>query len=725
MELLSKARTIHIADSTLELARNQHGIVEIRGEDPFALQRGIGFAHAHDRMMQLFITRILAQGRVCEFLFDTVESFALDVLIRKLGFYQDIQEDRTNLAPETLRWIEAYCEGINAYLEHYGTPLICKLLKIKSHHWTVLDVMAVTKFHLYFGLTQIQERVERFIIQAIHDDVSVEKLKQIFTPHLDTLDSKLISTIKKAHLERPYLDEQMEFMPGMSNNWAIAASKSASGSALLCNDPHLQINRLPPLWYEIVGHIGEEKRFGVTSPGFPGIIIGRSTHLSVGVTYGMMDMIDFFIEEVSDEQCRREEGTDHVTIREEVIQRKKDGEARLYFFESHAGVIERQQMHHQRLEEGLYFALNWSAKKNGVSPTLNAVAQLWTCQTVKEAQKVVAEMTFSFNWVLADSGGNIGYQQSGRLPVRKYSGLYPLPAYEKEALWNGFVPAQELVSEYNPERGFVASANDDKNQPGKPLSISVPYASYRFDRIDSVLSEKRKFTVADMKALQTDLYSQQAALFMEQIKHLIPDTPEGKILKAWDLRYEVSSKGATLFEAFYQDLLLDVFGKIFGRAVWESIVKCHSLLVFTHGHFDRILLTGDESWFGEKGKEARLASVLEKSLSKFSQKVPTWGEWNQFYMDHMLFEGKLPKSFGKGPYSVPGGRATIPALILFQEHERKIAAGASYRFITDMGKCEADTALCGGVTEGRFSKYYGSDLDLWLNFTYKTVNFGA
>ncbi|MCC5831784.1 MAG: penicillin acylase family protein [Chlamydiales bacterium] len=721
MELFSKVRTYHIGDRIVEIGRNSHGVVEIRSQDPVSIQCGIGYAHAHDRLMQLIILHTLAQGRICEFFIDSQEAFAFDVLIRKLGFRNDIENDLSNLSGETVQWIEAYCEGINSYVERHGSPLICKLLKIKLHPWKVSDVMLIVKLHMYLGLAQIQERTERFIIQAVHDGVSVEKLKELFRPHLETLDSKLIALIKECRLDRPYLDEQMEFMPGMSNNWALAPSKTSTGSAFLCDDPHLQINRLPSIWYEVATYVGEEKHFGATSPGFPGIVIGRSNNLSVGVTYGMMDTIDFFIEKVHEGQVMRPEGSMRAKAREEVIQRKKEGEARLYFYESDAGVIERQFAQHKRIEEGYYLALNWSGKIKGASPTLNAMSKLWRCSSVQEAQKVLREATFSFNWVLADHEGNIGFQQSGRLPNRNHSGLHPLPAWVKGALWEGFVPAEKLTSEYNPERGFVASANDDKNSPDGPLSINLPYASYRYDRIYQTLSRNKKFTIEGMKALQSDLYSLQAELFTEQIRSLIPETPLGKILKEWDFRYDKESKGAVLFEAFYLDLILEVFGKVFGMKTWDNIVRRHSLLVFIHGHFDRILLTGDESWFGEEGKERLFRRLLEKNLDRFSSELPSWGKKNQLILDHMLFEGKFSKIFGKGPYPAEGGRASVCAYIPFREHKRRIAAGASYRFIADMGTEEAFTVLCGGPTEGRFSKYYVSDLPMWLNFEYKKL----
>lgn len=719
MKLLAK--TIQIGASHIEIGRDESGVPLIIGDDPLAIQRGIGYVHAKDRLMQLIITRIVAEGRLCECLLDNDDTFSFDHLMRKLGFRSKVEKDLINLTHGAREWAQAYCEGISNYIEKNGYPFVCKMLKIKPEPWTIADTMMVLKLQMYIGLAQTQERSERFIIQAIHDGVSIEKLKILFHPFLDELDSDLISLIRKVPLEIPYLDEEMVFMPGMSNNWALSPSKSSTGSALLCNDPHLQISRLPAIWYEVMTQTGDEKRYGVTAPGVPGMVIGRSNHLSIGITYGMMDVIDFFIEGVEEESVKRPHGKGSLEKRIEIVKRKNESEELLYFYESDSGVLERRDATEERIEDGCYFSFAWATQKRGVAPSINAMEQLWKSQNVQEGQAVLREIGFSFNWVLADSQGNIGYQQSGSLPIRKHSGLYPVAAWEEGNLWNGFLPSEKLASEYNPKRGYVVSANDDKHRSSGQVAINLPMSPYRYERICSLLSQNRTFSLEEMKALQSELYSIQAATFMEFLSPLLPDTPVGKLWREWDCCYDVNSKGATLFEDFYQTLILDVFGKVFGAKGWEEVVKQHSLLVFLHGHFDRILLAGEESWFGKEGREACFRRILQITLEHFQGVIPPWGEKNQFRMHHLLFEGKLTKYFGKGPYPLVGSRSTVSASYLFQEHKRGIAAGASYRFACDMGEEGIHSALCGGVTEGRFSPYYISDLPLWLNFKYKRL----
>lgn len=716
MKISSKESAVSIGESTVLMHRTEEGVIHIQGDDPISLQRGLGFAHAQDRLMQMVLTRILAEGKITQSLFDSDEAFAFDLLIRKLGFQNSVKEDLGNLTPEAKQWCGAYCEGVNSYIEKYGAPLIFKFLKLKPRPWKIEDTMLLINMHLYLGLAQLQERIERFIIQAIHDGVNVEKVRQLFSPALDQLDETTIDYIRKIHLERPYLDVQMQFEPGFSNNWAIAGWKSATGSPLTAFDPHLQVNRLPSIWYEIILQNGENFQMGITIPGFPGLVMGRNRNLSASFTYGMMDTVDFFIEEIN--------ASSSLSMRTEIFHRKKRGDVALHFFETDTGVIERGDYLSDSLEGGLYLSLAYSGRKRGASPNLNALVNLWSLDNVEEAGKCVREVTLACNWVLADRSGGIAYQQSGRLPKRSHSGLYPLVAWEKENHWKGFVESSELSCDYRPERGFVASANDNKNQEGKPLSISVPFASYRYDRICNFLSQEKQFTLEEMKHLQTDLYSIQAELFLDQLRELIPDTPVGDVLKSWDCRYTKDSKGATLFEAFYFDILQEVFGKVFGERAWNQLATRHSLLVFTHGHFDRVLLSDDERWFEKEGKKHCFRRQLEKTLGRFSvETIPSWGEKNQFTMANMLFDQKLPKFFGFdiGPLQMEGSRATIAANQIFRERTRTIVAAASYRFVSDLSKEEAYTILAGGVSENRFSKYYCREVKKWLAFEYKKL----
>ncbi|NGX61847.1 MAG: Acyl-homoserine lactone acylase QuiP [Chlamydiae bacterium] len=724
MRLGKSWKEFEVGDSLISLRRGRGGVVAIRGDDEYAIQKGLGVAHGIDRLLQMLLTRVFAKGKITEYFFDTEEAFAFDYLARKMDLAGEVEVDLQNVTPEAKKWAGAYCEGVNFVLEKKGAPLLAKLGRVPKDPWTVVDILNLIKMQMYFGLGQVQERVERLIVRAIREGVSLEKLQKLFTPYLDKIPEETIELIRKAHLEFPYLDAQIEFEPGFSNNWVVSGEKSASGTPLVCHDPHLQINRLPSIWYEAMMRVGGHFQMGISMPGIPGLIMGRSESIAANFTYGMMDTVDFFFEEIRDGCCRREELWVPITCRQEVLHRKKRGETILYFYETDTGVLEREDPLNPKIEDGLYLSHAWSGYKRSASPNINGLSALFSCQTVHEARERIQMITIPGNWLLADLKGNIAYQQSGRLPKRTETTLFPLPAWEKKNHWDGYVPGGELGYEINPERGFLSSANDDKNGLGKYIAITTPFASYRNDRIVTLLSEEKKYTLKEMEKIQTDVVSYQAKAFLEQLLPLLPDTKEGEILKKWGGEYSLDSQGAVLFEAFYRNLQKEVFGRMFGQEAWRQIATRHSLLIFIHGHFDRALLSDDPIWYGQEGKEATWKRILLATLDSFSEvPVPTWGGENQFTMHHLFFDGRLPKWVGvdRGPLSATGSRATISAIQIFHEHEREVTTGPSYRFLSDLGTSTALTSLPGGPSENPFSSLYDHDLPLWLAGLYKEI----
>lgn len=727
MELTKEWTSYKIGESLVEIRRLESGIPEIKAETALDLQRGLGFVHAADRLMQMLVTRIVSRGELTKYFLDNDEGFAVDFLVRKLGFRRNIVQDLQKITPEALAWTEAYCEGVNAYLMQQSLPLLCKIFRMKDEPWLITDAMLIVKTLSYLGIAQQQERIERLIIHAIRDGVDPEKIKRLFG--LDALDETLIELVKKLHVSLPFFDSQMRFQPfqgAMSNNWVIASQKSASGAPLLCVDPHLQINRLPASWYEVSGQWGKGNyRVGITLPGFPGWIMGRSRDLSATFTYGMLDTIDFFIEEIRRGQYKRGEEWISLAAREEKVHRK-NREVTLYFFESDAGIIERENSESPLIEDGFYLSMAWSNYQQGPSAIINCLLHLWNCKNVDEAQMYLWNMPLPCNWVLADSSGNIGFQQSGRLPKRKRSGLLPLPAWDRQNLWEGFYVGTELMAEINPSCGFALSANDNKNCPGLPPFSTIHLPDYRYRRLVEKLSEKKAFTIEEMAALQNDCCSLQAADLMELMRKWIPETSVGSVLKKWDYFYHKESQGAVLFESIYRELLREIFAPMFGKEAWKVYGPGHAFFGFNFGNFDRVLLSDNPLWFGSEGKELLFRRTIEAALVPFEgNRIPTWGEMNAFNMNYLLFDGKLPRflGFDIGPIQLNGNRATVDTFQIYLEGKRKIVTAASYRFITDMSDHVVYSALAGGVNEKKRSPYYTSDIALWRKGAYKKILF--
>jgi penicillin amidase len=345
---------------------------------------------------------------------------------------------------------------------------------------------------------------------------------------------------------------------------------------------------------------------------------------------------------------------------------------------------------------------------------------------------VLRNVSISCNWVIADRTGNIGYQQSGLLPRRKASGLYPVPGWWTDHAWEGLVPPEELAWLENPPEGFVATANDNRNQPGKPPAINLCQGPYRVERIAELLASKPRLSLADMQAFQADLLSPQARRFMVVLRPLLPDTPAAKILAEWDLRYDTKSRGATLFEACYQRLLTEVFGKgLFGLETWQALLSTTNLMGTYFQVFDEALLTGDDSWFGTRGREAVFKAILAEMLAVPAGDVEPWGEQRQVTMQNLFFGGKLPRVASRllgvdyGPFALSGGRATLVQGQIFKAHGRLTSFAPSYRSVSDMGSDEVHTCLAGGPSGRILSGLYTSDVARWLGFGYKTLRGGG
>ncbi len=729
MRIGHQRRSHRVAGHRIALARSPEGVARIWADDDPGLARGLGLAHAHDRLVQMVLVRLIGRGRLSECLKNSPETVAIDIFMREMGFGREADREAGDLSAQARGLAEAYAEGVNHVIDRHRRPLELLLAGYRPEPWTVADTVVTIKLMSYFGLAQSQQDMEHLLAQALASGVSLEKLRVLCSPHLDDLDDETVELIRKLRFIRPPVADSIRFLTAVptlmaSNNWAVSGSRTASGEPLQCNDPHLECNRLPAIWYEAIMHTADDYRIGATMPGVPGLVMGRTRNLSFGFTYGFMDMVDFFIEECRGGACRRENGFRPLEVRTETILRKHAEPLEITVRENELGVLEAPS-DEPELADGLYLTRAWSAQRCGAAASLDALARLGHATTVAEAQQVVREVAISGNWLLADRDGHIGYQQSGLLPERRHSGLHPVAAWEEKWHWRGTVPADRLHSILDPPEGFLATANNDLNPPGGPLVINLPMGSYRVDRIRELLSGCRDCTLDDMAGIQNDLYSLQAERFLELFRPLLPNTFAGRLLGGWDCRYDTASRGATLFEAVYSALLQEVFGRgLFGEAAWDHLTEETAIVADYYHLFDDAVFGGDRIWFGEEGREAVIGRVLADTLTEVDLfAIVPWGQRQRIIMRNIFFAGSLPSflGFDHGPVELPGNRATVVQGGIFTSHDRQTTFTPSWRFLTDLGRDEALTALAGGPSGRRFSRWYTTDVQRWLTGRYKKL----
>lgn len=700
-------------------------------EDDLGLAAAWGFAHAHDRALQLLVTRIVGQGRLCELLDDSPSSLAIDLFMRRNLFAAASSEEAASLPGRAKSLAEAYAAGVNERLAR-GRPWELRLLRVPSEPWTPADTLLTLRLMTFVGLAQAQGDAEVALLQSLRAGVDRGKLARLFRPHLDGLDDALLGAIR-ALRHVPALVPGLVPLPALraSNNVAVSGRRSASGAALFASDPHLEVNRLPAIWYEVVGTLpGGDFRAGVTVPGVPGLVMGRTRAIAAGFTYGFADTIDLVIEEVIGGRFRRGDAWHPLRERRETVRRKNGPPCEVVVFETDAGVLETPD-EASRVEDGLWVARAWTCRRAGGAASLEAILDLWAAPDVERGAEAVARVALSASWLLAGRDGRIAAQQSGLLPKRRRDpGLLPLRGWEPDDLWEGTLPPSALARVAGDADGVLVTANDGGHAGWQPIGITLCMGSDRADRLRELVGAKGaaggSLSAADLGAMQADLVSGQARRLLAALDPYLPDLPAVRELRAWDRRYDAASRGAVLFERLYGALCEELFGAgLFGMEAWRALRDTTLVHAFFFRLFDDLLAREEgEEWFGAEGKAAFVSRVARRALEGVDPAaLPPWGAPRRVFLRHLLFGGKLPPALGfdRGPFEVAGGRATVAQGQLLSLSGRESAFCPSWRFVTDLADDVSETALAGGPSDRRFSRWYAADLARWRAFERKPL----
>lgn len=728
---------IEILGKKFEILSGDYGVNTVKADELNDLMCGLGYLHAKERGLQMLTNRIVFSGRLCELLKDLDETLKIDILMHSLNLIESSERDLTFLDDEAKEFLEAYCDGVNGYFQKQGRPWPHKLLRVKYEKWLPVHTLALMKLSTFMGLAQSQIELETLIIELIQKDASFDKIKSLFSPYIKDYDLENLDRIKSANFDHDYSPQQLPFdFPNIgmysSNNWAIASKKSAEGGPIHCFDPHLDCLRIPTMWYEAKLQLKEKEFAGITVAGIPGIIMGKSPTTAMTFTYGYMDMVDFYIEEVKNGEYLFEKTYLEIKEKKRIIKRKKNDDLEILFLQGAAGPlwIDPQKIESPLdLEDGYYFSWAWSGQ-NGVHATVSALRGFFEAETAKDLQSHIKKVSFSCNWIITDNDDNLIYQQTGRFPKRKAEGLLPLPAWKQDNLWNGMQELDQLMTVENPESGFISTANNYINKDDSNPVINACKGNYRNDRISEILEKNNKITVDDMKTLQTDNFSIRAQKALKILLPLLPVSPLVVNLKGWDFRFDNNSKTPHLFEEIMFRLGKELFGRtFFGAQNWEHIIFNTPNYGNFHERFDRVLLrpTPEEEkfWFGELSHEEWLKQALKKIIKELTIEefqFKKWKEFRTFTVENSLLPPFMRKWFklDSEPTIFSGCPDAVNQSTVMQRGSFKISSAASFRGIINHSKGSMITILPGGNSEKK-GKHYLDQLRMWELGKYKKI----
>lgn len=717
-------QTIRGVKGDITIRRLVNGYPHIKAKDEIDLYFGLGYMHATDRMVQMWLVKIIGMGRASELLMASQDMIEADKYMRWIDLAGDAAREVDLITPESRPLIEAYCAGVNAGVKSSSLPLEFRMVGYQPDEWTIADVLLSAKMIGFVGLASTQADIEKFIFQMLQNGVDPARVKELFPYIKEEITPELIEIIKKTRSGMPIIPPSAAWkrlVPSFtsSNNWVVAPQKSASGRTLFCADPHLGL-QLPNIWYTAVLSAGDFFLMGASVTGIPVVAIGRSRYMAWAPTFGTMDLSDFYIEDIRYGKYRRGDEWIPITVREEVIRPKKGKPITLKICSTEHGMLEAEPK-----ENGYHLSFALSIKKylGTATQSLTAFSEIIHCKTVDKAIDLFANSTFSpFNWIIGDADGNIGYQLGGLFPAKRAgtSGLLPYLGWDPADNWQGATDPRKLPRILNPKDGIVITANNDLNQFGKVQPMNLPMPSYRADMIRKRLTEKEKLTLEDMQRIHYDRYSLQAEKFMQLIRPLLPDSSNGQILRDWDLCYTADSLGATLFENVYTELIKLVFGEMdMGMEVMNFAINESTIFPMTHGNFDAVLLSDSSVWFGAKTREELFKEAIQRGLAAPAKRH---GETRKVYVNNMFFGGKLPRILGFDyPLEHIGSRATIPQAQLYRSAGRDNSFAATFRMVCDFASEEIRLNMTGGASGNRFSPYYKAGMEDWVKGVYRAI----
>lgn len=685
---------------TIHWDRHQIPFIEAEhdGDAAFAL----GLVHAHLRLGQMEAYRRIAQGRVAEM----VGPLATDIdhALRILDFGRAADEIEAGLPPATRAWLARYVAGINRVLDtSEELPYEFAALGLEREPWTIRDVLTFGRLAgtdvnwlEWFDLLGLRGRADwpslwARLVESGSDSV----------PSFDARKSAGYLRTLLAGLSR-----------SGSNSLAVAPRLSATGAAIMANDPHLGI-RLPNIWLLAGVKSPSYHAVGLMIPGLPFFAIGRNPWIAWGGTNMRAASSALFDADGAETSVRRERIAVRWWFDREVEVRDTRWGPMLSDAPQLAAAV--------NASGSGPFALSWT----GHLPSDETSAMLRVSRARSFVEFRDALSTFAIpgqNMLYADNDGNIGQVMAVRLPG--HGDAVPedlvLPPERHAEMWNDMRGTLELPFTLNPRRGFLASANN------KPTD-AAGRVGYFFSPDDRVLRMAQLLSgggigIDDIRALQQDVYKASAVAQRDILVARIDASDLARsvgedgeralaLMRGWDGRYSPESRGAVAFEAFREAFVRSFYSARLGTRDADAFADA--------GRIERLMVADIESADPAELGTA-LASAL-RSAGAVAARFPDWGTMHRLGLDHPL--SLLPLVGGRFRFTdvpVGGGNDTLMKTAHDTGADRHfVDYGSNARHISDMSDPDRNYFVLLGGQDGRIgSTTFLDQSELWLEGAY-------
>ena len=749
-------------DEPVEVLRDQWGINHIYAKNQHDLFFTQGYCAAKDRLFQFEIWRRQATGTVAEIL--GPRELKRDIGTRLFKFRGDMKTEMNYYHSEGEQIITAYVNGVNTYIHEVKDnpdklPVEFNLLGIQPEEWTPEVVISrhqgllgniTEELNIGRAVAKVGEEMVRELMwfhprdpiialdPAVDGnllDNNIMELYHAFRKTVEFLPSDIIidsirqdlkndlSSLLNNQIYLPILQDDYSFMG--SNNWVINGDLMESGHPLMANDPHRTI-AVPSLRYMVHLVAPGWNVIGGGEPEIPGVSIGHNEYGAWGLTVFRTDGEDLCVYDLNPanlHEYRYLNDWVEMSVIYETIKVKNSEEVDVTLrYTRHGPLVYIDSTNYKA------YAVKCAWLEPGGSPYLASLRmdQAKTWEEFREAchySHIPGE-----NMVWADKSGNIGWQAVGIAPIRRnFSGLVPVPGngdYE----WDGFLPIKDKPHLSNPDEGFFVTANQNVTPESYEHWEAIGFTwsdPYRGDRINEVLGSGKKFSMEDMKMLQTDYFSIPARTLVPFLNALSLESEKAiqarEILLDWDFVLDRNSISAGIYVAWEDQIRENANNEFVPDEIRDLISPQLTTIINWLVHPDQ--------QFGpdpEKGRDAFLRNAFIQSIEKLEvslgDDINNWQygqeKYKHVHIQHQLSDPvsdiwKEKLNIGPAPR---GGNGYTPGSTGNNNNQ---TSGASFRIIVDTGDWDSAIATnTPGQSGDPDSPFYRNLFDLWANDEY-------
>jgi penicillin amidase len=744
------------------VTRDRQGVPTIEAaslEDLFFAQ---GYVTAQDRLWQMDLMRRFGSGELSEILGE--DTLKLDREQRILGLRAAARKSIEMASPRDRSFFEAYARGVNAFIGTHGNrlPIEFRILRYAPKPWTAEDSVVIANsmvkdlnYHYFYDALSREKILAKlgpeltadlYVNRSWHDRPPTVMREDLTEPDNnpngsddeDDDDSPDNSVTRR---DAPAVDRAQNDAPSEgppvngSNDWVVSGAHTVTGKPLLSNDMHLG-HQMPNLWYEAHLHSGTFDVAGVTLPGLPYVIVGHNQRIAWGFTNVGPTVTDVYIENFNPQGAyQTPNGWVQPEHRIEIIHVKDKPDVSVDVRITRHGPVITELVP----GETRPLALRWTLY-DGLHITSFDVN---TAQNWDEFRRAFSQWDApGQNVVYADVDGNIGYQTTGKVPIRAAGdGSLPVSGADNAHEWTSYIPFEKLPSIYNPPSGIIGTANGRITPDNYPNSISMEWeAPWRTARIYHVLESGRQFSTADMLALQTDVQSEAGLFAAERFVYAVDHAAKpsarvkqaAELMRSWDGRMQASSAAPTIAENSVGELRRLLLEPKLGSAPADPSKDDDVLSWKTYSWemrsvwLENILLHRPKRWLPEKysNYDELLTAAVDAAVN--GPQAPKdlaswrWGAFNAVEIQHPIL-GKIPVIrhwSGPGVHEQSGSGYTVKAVT--RHH------GPSERFTANLADLDQSTLNIVTGQGGNFlSPYYMDQWKAWYEGTTFTLPFSA